>query len=133
MAITVSWHNQSQSIIRWDFGSTWTWDEFYSSIERTNRMLDQVVHQVAVIVDTRAMQTFPRGVMTHAMNAVTARPSNASMVVVLIENATLRVLFNSFMHMIQRVLPKGTFELQLAEDVENAARIIREAQANSAK
>lgn len=133
MAITVSWHNPSQTVILWEFSSTWTWDDFYSSVDRTNRMLAQVIHQVAVIVDTRAMQSFPRGVMTPAINVVMARPANASMVVVLIENAALRVLFNSFMHMIPRMIPGGSFDLRLADDIDNAARLIRDAQANSAK
>ena len=131
MAITVSWYNPSQTIILWQFGTTWTWDEFYSNLEHSNRMLGQVIHQVAVIVDMREVETFPRGIMRHTINAVMARPANSGMTVMLVENPALRVLYNSFVQMIPGLFPGGSFTLLLAEDMEGAAHLIGERHATS--
>jgi hypothetical protein len=131
MAIYVNWHNSARTIIVWQFGSTWTWDEFYSNLERNNRMLNQVAHQVSVIIDMLQVESFPRGIMTHAINAITARPSNSGLTIMLMENAALRVLYNSLLHMIPRLLPGGSFTMLLGEDMEHALRLIQERQAAS--
>jgi hypothetical protein len=131
MAIYVNWHNFDRTIIVWQFGSTWTWDEFYSNLERNNRMLNQVTHQVCVIIDMLQVESFPRGLMTHAINAIIARPSNSGLTIMLMENAALRVLYNNLLNMITRLIPGGSFTILLGEDMEHAIRLIQERQAAS--
>lgn len=62
MPITVSWDDERQSIIRWDFSGDWTWTESTQAADLTRHLLDTTEenHAVAILLDMAGMQTIPR-------------------------------------------------------------------------
>lgn len=46
MAINITWDNEEQTILRWEFPSVWTWDEF----EQAARILNSVEYPVDVVI-----------------------------------------------------------------------------------
>ncbi|WP_119068239.1 hypothetical protein [Aggregatilinea lenta] len=51
VGINVSWDDAAQSILRWEFVGSWTWDEFDAALATTAHQLNAVDHPVTGICD----------------------------------------------------------------------------------
>lgn len=78
MAITVSWDNEAQTIIRQQYEGQWTWDVFYTdAAEVTWAMMKTVSHPVYIISDFTLSTGIPvGGALTHARNVLSKYPDN---------------------------------------------------------
>lgn len=62
MPVTVSWDDETQSIIRWDYGGDWTWADTTEAAEITRQLLDAAANPpvAAILLNLEGMQTIPR-------------------------------------------------------------------------
>ncbi|MCU0511545.1 MAG: hypothetical protein MUE40_03150 [Anaerolineae bacterium] len=124
MAISVGWYDGAQTILIWRFGESWTWDEYYAALEQTNQVLRRCSQPVALIVDTREARSFPRGLLTHAANGIETRQEGIWLAVVVIGHPVLRAIYDHFLPIAERLLPRQGLKMTHADDVESALRLI---------
>ena len=62
MAILVSWDDDNQTIIRWDYDADWTWHESSLAADQTREIRESSGHHhpVAVILSMDGVETIPR-------------------------------------------------------------------------
>lgn len=62
MPITVSWDDEQQSMIRWDFSGDWSWADSSSAADTTRKLLAATPEQslIAILFDLATMQAIPR-------------------------------------------------------------------------
>jgi hypothetical protein len=59
MSITVSWDDDAQTILRWNFVGIWTWDEFEHELAATARRMEAVPYPVSAICDMTCSGPLP--------------------------------------------------------------------------
>jgi hypothetical protein len=92
MSIEIVWDNPEQTIIRYIFARTWTWDEFYAARDHAYGLIDAGQKRVAVIFDVPAGMALPANMLTNGKNAVGRRHVNTSLIVIVVPNMYLRRL-----------------------------------------
>lgn len=64
MRVTVSWANEEQSIIRYDFVRGWEWRDIHNALDEAHKMVDTVDHRVDVLMDFSSASLLPSGALT---------------------------------------------------------------------
>lgn len=123
MPILFNWYDSDCTILLWKFEDNWEWDEYYAAIDRSNAMVRQQTHPVTVIIDMHEVQSFPRGIMTHATSGLMVRPANVNLAIIVVKNPALRTLYHNFVRLADRLFPGG-MTIALADDMESALHII---------
>jgi hypothetical protein len=124
MNIRVEWDNAEQTVVRYIFEQRWTWEDFFNAVNTAKTLIDAAPAQgVGVIMDgkTRNMQ-FPPNMLTHFKTALRNKHPKTRIVVVVHDNAFLRVMINTL------VILSGSNgqTLQVVDDLEKAREIVRE-------
>ncbi len=62
MPVIVSWDDERQSILRWDYTGDWTWADSTEASNMTRQLLDQAAadEPIALLLNLETMQTIPR-------------------------------------------------------------------------
>ncbi len=82
MSIDVSWDDDTRTIIRWDFGEKWTWEEFHEAFRRSNEMNDDRSYRVDVIPNAANSPHMPLGALSEFRRLDDQLPSNVKLIVV---------------------------------------------------
>ncbi len=85
MAITVQWDNQEQTVIRWDFDPTWSWDELADSVRVSGAMIAGTDEDVDIILNTKDSQPPAGKITAYQRSAFTYTPSNVRMLILVCE------------------------------------------------
>lgn len=59
MSITVSWDDDAQTILRWDFVGMWTWDELERELAATAQRMNDRPSPVSAICDLTCSGPLP--------------------------------------------------------------------------
>ncbi len=59
MGISICWDNPEKTIIRYDFGQSWTWDDFWAAVKADDELIGSVDHIVHLIFDLRLTRFVP--------------------------------------------------------------------------
>lgn len=59
MGISIGWDNPEKTIIRYDFGQSWTWDDFWAALKADDELIGSVDHIVHLIMDFRLARFVP--------------------------------------------------------------------------
>lgn len=65
MGTEVSWDNYEQTIARFQYSDTWSWDDCHRCAQLGKVMANSVSHPVTFIVDMRDSQAMPPNPMRH--------------------------------------------------------------------
>jgi len=77
MSIQVSWDDETQHILRWDYDEAWTWNDAMQAAETTRLLRNAVSHAlVVVILNMGEVQTIPRDSMRNMRRLLQALQPN---------------------------------------------------------
>lgn len=118
MAITVSWLDDTQTMLRYDVSGAWTWQDLAEALNQGNDLMDSVSHRVEVIVDMSGSAGMPANMIElgRRMTGI-RRPENMGVVVVIQGGALLEALVGTM-----RRIYKGLDQSILYADTLEAAR-----------
>lgn len=127
MSVTVEWDNPEQTIIHYDLGSNWTWEELRKVMLETWPLITER----KVIVDgymTSQHQHMPPNAMMHLRTITQSRPLNTGVMVLVGANSMMKNMITTFMNIYNNMFQRET-PLAFAETVEEAREIIRQKKA----
>lgn len=128
MPVSVSWDNESKTVIRYDLEGRWTWDEALTAFDTAALMLAEVQHTVNFIVnpvDPVSQIYVPPNTLGNLITLYRRSTDNAGISVLLINNATVRTLTRLMSTLNPAVATRFLFADSLEE-----ARLILNAQAS---
>ena len=90
----VFWDNPEKTILVREFPKDWTWDDYRLSIQKMRQMLQEVEHDVYIIIDCRNIQWLPKGAI-HYFNAGNRdMPSHVAMRILVSESNLVHGVFS---------------------------------------
>ncbi len=120
MPIRVYWVNNLPDVVCVEYVGVWNMTDFHHAFEDFRSMASTIPHKVNLIVDMRAMDHLPTGLLTAVRTNLSRRPANTGMIVVV----GVHPLIVGFVQMV-RQLPLVTANVQLAQCYEDAMSLIR--------
>lgn len=121
MAITATWFDDTKKIIYWEFGKSWTWDEFKAAVSQSDEMSKDCDHPVDLILDfTNSTYTFTLNPsqIHYGMSVASAQ---GGIVVLVSDRRVVQSLVTIFM----RVYPKLGKHMHIVGKVPDAVEIIQ--------
>ncbi|MBZ0279859.1 MAG: hypothetical protein K8L97_03905 [Anaerolineae bacterium] len=82
MGIEVSWDDAEESIIRWDFGETWNWDDFQNAFEQSLQLALKADHRIDVIPNLSYSKVVPPSALTQFNRIQRQMPDNTTLIVI---------------------------------------------------
>ena len=114
MRIEVSWDNAEKTIIRYDYGEDWTWEDFHDANQKSNRMAASVTHIVDLIVDFTHGSPPPAGSLGRFRKAMEDAPKNRGIIVIVggsfFINSLVAVFSRIYRALGRRLMTAGTVE-----------------------
>jgi hypothetical protein len=101
MSITVEWDNAEKTILHFTFKSRWSREEFFEVVEVSNRMVDQIDHDIGVIIDMRDSGFLPSSLMPD-LRSMSARSHARMRKIVLVTNNRF---ITNFIHAFSKLYP----------------------------
>jgi hypothetical protein len=99
MSITVSWDNESKTIIRCEFDTVWTWNDVFAINREIDGMMTTVKHSVYIIV-VMEDQIFPKsGTLIYTKHLFIHKHSNYAKHVVFVGG---NILIKTFEQIIRK-------------------------------
>src|SRR5258708_3010123 len=96
MPVQVSWDDDAQTIIRWDYAGKWAWTEVSSAFERVNQMMHSVQHPVSIIHDLTQSAGLPGGALRNGERFTTGLAENWEISVVVGSGTFAESMLNIF-------------------------------------
>lgn len=96
--IAVEWNNENHTAVFFRIEGRWNWQELFDAIFGSLKMLDEVDHQVVMVLDITQIRTIPDGVLSR-MRQINGRVNHknwAKGVVLIGANLLLRSLGEIF-------------------------------------
>jgi hypothetical protein len=113
--VIVFWDNPEKTIEVYDFAAIWTWKDFYAAKEKGDAMINSVSHEVVVVFSGPVGIRLPESFLTNVININRARHPRARLAIVVVNNAFVRVMFNTFSRLYSREVQKVAFVNSLEE------------------
>lgn len=104
MPIHVMWDNPERTILRFEYGGKWTWDEFHQAIREGNTMTNEALYRVVSIVDMRGGPDVPPNALVHlkwVMEQLGDYPNNSGVTIFL----SAETMGKSLLAMLKQVYP----------------------------
>ncbi len=127
MSIRVVWDNEARTILRYDYGLRWSWEDFHAAEERMHAWLRATPHTVDLIANFEGGSAPPVGVFGHFKRAQEMAPSNLGMIVITATNLFIAALVRTYAEVYR---PEGR-GLMTASSLEDARRKIAELRAGT--
>ena len=119
MPIRVYWVNNLPDVICVEYTGAWTMTEFHQAFDEFRVLAASVPHKVNLLVDMRAMDHLPTGLLTAVRGIVARRPKNTGLIVAV----GTHPLVVGFVQMLSQ-LPLMTAKIQLVQCYEDALSLI---------
>ena len=81
MSVIVTWDNDEKTILRYQFGGKWTWDEYLEALQDGRTMMANVSHYVCILNDMHETAFLPPNFVTLARNVIGSRPDNTGLAI----------------------------------------------------
>lgn len=127
MKINVVWDNEEKTIVRYDYGKGWTWDDFWVASGTSNQMLASVDHKVDFITSFVDSTPPSIGAFAQFKRAQDTFPDNGGVVVIVGGGAMVSGLVTTF----SKVYKKFSDNLLVAKTVDEARVMLAERQQSS--
>lgn len=96
MTVTAAWDNLDKTILLYEFEGHWTWDELHNAVNQARELLDQVEHQVDVIVDLEKSRPIPSNAVVQFRRLSNIQTDRMRLRVVVGGNGMATALMNIF-------------------------------------
>jgi hypothetical protein len=120
MPIQVYWEDPEQTIVRYDFEGSWTWDEMYAAFYEGVAMETSITHRVDVILNLQHSGRIPGNILLHTKNFSEKQPPNVGFCIFVTTNLFLISLFNTAI----KFYAKIAFYFRLTKTIEEAHVLI---------
>jgi len=91
MPVSVRWEDDEKTIARWEFAGSWTWDDYYATLEQSNQMLESVNHKVNLLIITIDTAIVPSG-LTAQFKQISRFHSNVGIAVIVVTSAFIETM-----------------------------------------
>ncbi len=123
MGIQVVWDDEAKTIVRYTFGGSWAWDDFFAAVQTARQMIDSVPGAVGVIMETDTERTqYPPNMLTNLRKALGSKHPRTKIIVVVAKNQFLQVML-SILTQIAGVSGKA---IRVAHDLPEARKLTQE-------
>jgi hypothetical protein len=120
MPVSVSWDNESRTVLCFRISGYWTWQEFNWAWLESMAMMRSVPHTVNTIVDLSQVSNFPLDLLTRSVQYVRSQPRNWGISIFSTTNSFLTLMFSTFRSM----APRESTRLQFAPSMEVARQTL---------
>jgi hypothetical protein len=115
--ITVEWDSPDSNIICYTVAGKWTWDEFYSALNRARALMAQSpAAKVDFIVNMQHGSTLPSGAITHFSRLARVPHTKSDRMVLVGVNRFIKTFFDVF----GKIYPARMHKIFIAQSVEEA-------------
>ncbi len=126
MSLTVCWDNAAKTIIRYNFGVTWTWQEFHNAVLQANELMNAVPHRVDILMNVEITRGLPPGNPANMFKwAFDTLAPNGGIVVVAGATPLIRMMLEAFSAIYKR---EGE-QLRITDSLHQAHEILVRLQA----
>jgi hypothetical protein len=123
MAITVSWDNPEQTIVRYEYSGQWTVGELTNAMREVQSLMDLVSHRVDVIIDMRESKFMPNSALSLGRNAIMRKHPNQGKSVIIGASNFARTLYNVFRQVYRTSFDESAYSF--ADNLEEARLYLR--------
>jgi hypothetical protein len=117
VAVSVTWDSIDKKIVRLVFEGRWTWDELYNANQQTKIMLDEVSHDVGVLVDLQnSSYGVPPGFFPNLKVLLAGRSSAVRVTALVGINAQFRALWGVFIRVYGLVIKDRIYRFVASAD-----------------
>lgn len=120
MNIQVGWDNDEKTVIRYDYGKGWTWDDFRNAVDTSNKMFAEVEHTVDLIANFEKGTAPPMGALGRFKYAQDTMPKNGGTIVVVGGGFFISTLVSAF----SRIYKGMSDNLMVADSLDDARKRI---------
>ncbi len=117
MAITVTWDNESKTIIRYVYEGHWTITDFNLAYAESRTLLDEVDHTVHFIVDIRASHLLPNGALSRGRTIANSPHVNEGRTAIVGASPVIRAILDVFRRLHGKKFDETKFILVSGLDV----------------
>ncbi len=96
MPINVVWKDETRTVLVFVYEGNWDLNDFYQATDKANSLLDEVTHQVNMVLDVRGSKMIPNGFMTALSNSYRNIHPNSGILVMVGINAFARAFIGLF-------------------------------------
>jgi len=96
MGIQVVWDDVEQTIIRWDFGTEWDWNDFWDAFAESIRIGEDYTKRVDVMPNVTQTKRLPIGALGAFKSADAKLPDFVKLVVVAGSDSMTRLMIKTF-------------------------------------
>lgn len=96
MGIVVNWDDSDQTIIRWDFGETWLWEDFHNAFSQSLDLSNAVSHRVDVIPYLKMTRSVPPNALAQFNRIQRQMPANTHLIVITGGNPFENAIISAF-------------------------------------
>lgn len=123
--IKLYWRDETKTVLIAETGTTWTWDEYHSSIAEIKALLAECAYPVVVLVDTRQVisSAVPINALSHINQSNFNHVENLAAHIIVSESRWIEAITAIFKHM----LPEETQKIFFARTMEKAEKYIKRA------
>ena len=127
MGIEVVWDNEEKTIIRYDYGSAWTWEDYWAASQSAREMLKTVAYEVDIIANFEAGMRPPLSAISHFKQSLDTTPENLGVVVVAGRDDLLKALVSIF----NKIYDQFRLTVLIASSLDEARAILAERRARN--
>jgi hypothetical protein len=120
MAVRVVWGNEAKTIVHYQFGENWTWEEFYPAKAQAYEMISSVSHKVGVILETQHNGAIPHNLLPNFRNGLRTKHPNTVIVVIVVTRPFLRNMITT----VRAILPSTNAHFEMASTLGQARSIV---------
>ncbi len=122
MTITLNWLDNTHKILKWDFDTHWTWEQFHQAVDESSLITKDYSHSIDLILNLADSQ-FPltTAVIAHIRRGMTVATEQGGIVVLMSHNTFARVLVTVF----SKVNPHLGKSFRVASSMDEAQKAIR--------
>lgn len=93
MPIQVKWYDAEQTIVAYELGEQWSWDELYQAFRVARQMVDSVPHRVDAIMNVLQTKQLPNGAIGHVKSLGASPQTNFGVGVVVSSSLFVKTIF----------------------------------------
>ncbi len=123
MAITVAWDSEQHTIVRFTFIGRWDWNDFYNASAQSHELIEQVSHNVDLLIDLRNSQMLPENMLSHLNRLPQIAHPNTGAVVIVGANKVMQALSDLYV----RVYGKGSRQFRMVKTLDAGRQFLASA------
>ena len=121
--IELDWDDPEKTIICYTFHDPWTWDEYYATNPKRDKMFSETDQVIDIILDFRKGKQLPPKAMTHMLKVGTWDSPQRGAVIVVGVHSMLELLANIMNSLYPQTTSKAP---RPARDLDHAHKLIKE-------